>query len=672
MKSKKHKGSFMLFIRNLSFKKKLILLILLPLLATLYFSLNNLNDLNSKQSQLSEIQKLITLTVANNALVHELQKERGATAVYIGSKGKKFSNELKEQRKLTNKANMYLQEKLARFSSTNNDINNIIFAIKRDLTSLESIRNSADDLSIPLSKAISYYTNQNKKMLSLSSFFSTISPTETVGNAIAYYNFLEAKEYAGIERAVASGGFANNHFSPQAFQKFITLVAMQKNFLEQFSNNKGSSEIVSQYESSLNNNAISEVNRMRNIIKNIGGNGPFNIDASVWFKNSTIRINLLKETEDALANEFINEINKLLSNANTKVVTNLSIIITVFITTLFIAYIILISLLKQLKEISKTMEKVSMTNDLTVQAKVFNSDELGDLATGLNKTLNTFSQAIIEIKNNSSSLAASAQQSSTIVKSNVDNLQQQRDETTQIATAIEEMSVTVQEVSRNSNEAMSSTHQVNSKAIDSQTVVGNSLQTINELVKEVTKIGSLISGLHTTASNISNVIDVIKGIADQTNLLALNAAIEAARAGEQGRGFAVVADEVRTLAQRTQNSTIEIEEIINQLQNEANNANSMVVGTQKRADESIEGAHQIEQSLASIVTSVSDINLMIEQIATAAEEQVSVTEEINQNVNDVDRKSTEITTGAEEVSKAAIEQVNIANNLASLAAKFIV
>lgn len=254
---------------------------------------------------------MITLTVANNALVHELQKERGATAVYLGSKGERFTSELKAQRQLTNTARTFLSRGLKDFSSDNDTVNNIILTIKSGLLTLDSIRTRSDGLSISLSEAIGYYTTQNHNMLSLTGFFSAISPIETVGNAIAYYNFLEAKERAGIEQAVANGSFAKNTFTQASFQKFISLVALQESYLEQFSA-KASIKAVNAYKKILNNDAVVEVNRMRVVAVSVGQEGPFNIDAGEWFKNSTARINALKEIENLVTNEFITDINKLL------------------------------------------------------------------------------------------------------------------------------------------------------------------------------------------------------------------------------------------------------------------------------------------------------------------------------------------------------------------------
>jgi len=658
-------------LNNLAFKKKLFLLVLLPLICCLYFGTLNLVQTMDNRDKLSAGQEFLSLAIVNNSLVHELQKERGMTAVFVGSKGQKFANELKSQRRLTDQANAKMNQALSAFSSEKNEVNDIIAIITSELDKLDAMRNKIDSLSISLGEALGYYTKQNNKMLRLTGFFINISPKKVVKDALAYYNFIEAKERAGIERAVASGGFAENKFTATAFQKFISLNAKQETYLEQFLLNS-SAQVKADFDNKMKNKAVVEVKRMRNIAMQAGQNGPFNIDASIWFKNSTTRINLLKEIENQQSTNFLKQVNDLLEQASNDFIFTIIILILALSLTIIVALSVLSNLLKQLAEITAAMTKAKDHQNLSVRAKVLSSDELGQVASALNETLNTFSQAIDQISNSSIQLSASAQQSATTVNNNSTSLQHQRDETAQVATAIEEMSVTVQEVSRNATDAMTAAHLVNNKAIESQTVVGDSLHTINGLVDEVNEISSLISGLHTTSATISSVVDVIKGVAEQTNLLALNAAIEAARAGEQGRGFAVVADEVRTLAQRTQASTVEIEAIVNKLQSETSNANTVISGSQERANNCIVEAQKIESSLTDIVVSISDVNSMIEQIASAAEEQVNVTEEINKNVSDIDAKSQEVTLGAQEVSKVATDQVSLASNLQALAAEFTI
>ncbi|WP_281558936.1 methyl-accepting chemotaxis protein [Thalassomonas sp. RHCl1] len=656
---------------QLKFKHKLFLLILVPLLGFLYFSLSHLVEVNHKLDTANEIQQLLSVTVKNNALVHELQKERGMTAIVLGSRGTKFIHELKEQRQRTDQVHADLSRGLTNFQSEHPGINKILSDINHDLAQLERVRTSINNLSITTQEAIAFYTKLNDEILQLTGFFISMSPKETVRLAISYYNFLEAKERAGIERAVASGGFSAGAFTSESFQKFIRLNARQDTYLQQFLLNSPD-ELKNDYLQKMQQPSVLQVIKYRKQITDKGPQGPFTVDAKSWFRVATERINLFKQVEDNISASFIGQIQQLSSSANNTMIFTVLVLLCSVTLTLFIAGVILKNLLQQLKLLTKTITSVRDRHDLTARVRVISADELGQLAHALNETLVTFSGAVEQISSSSMELSASAEQSATTVEKNALSLQHQQNETAQVATAIEQMSVSVQEVARNTSTAMTAARQANEQAINSQQVVSESLHTINTLVGEVSEIGGLISGLHTTSGTIAGVIDVIKGVAEQTNLLALNAAIEAARAGEQGRGFAVVADEVRTLAQRTQESTVEIENIIQQLQREAGNAYTVIEGSQARAEATVQGTNKIELSLTEIVTSISDINAMVEQIAVAAEEQVNVTDEINQNISDIDNKSQEVTVGAKEVSDVASSQVLLANNLQDLAAKFAI
>jgi methyl-accepting chemotaxis protein len=249
-------------------------------------------------------------------------------------------------------------------------------------------------------------------------------------------------------------------------------------------------------------------------------------------------------------------------------------------------------------------------------------------------------------------------------------IQQQSSEIDQVATAIEEMSATVQEVARNAAAAADAADRANTASSNGNSVVSGVGASIQSLSKEVNQATTIIRELESESDNIGTVIDVIRGIAEQTNLLALNAAIEAARAGEQGRGFAVVADEVRTLASRTQQSTEEIHAMIDRLQQGARNAvNAMQAGQEKSGD-SVSKSEEARAALQSIETAVGEINDMNVQIASAAEEQSAVAEEINRNVVAIRDISRQTTAGVQQTAGSSQNLLQVARQLQSLVNEF--
>ena len=322
-----------------------------------------------------------------------------------------------------------------------------------------------------------------------------------------------------------------------------------------------------------------------------------------------------------------------------------------------------------LRQTLSTLERVA-AGDLTHNYDTPRRDEMGQLqravqrmTVGLRELIGGISEGVTQIASAAEELSAVTEQTSAGVNS-------QKVETDQVATAMHEMAATVQEVARNAEEASEAAVAADQQAREGDKVVGEAIAQIEKLAMEVGNSTEAMSHLKRESDKIGSVLDVIKSVAQQTNLLALNAAIEAARAGEAGRGFAVVADEVRSLAQRTQQSTEEIEELIAGLQSGTLQVATSMDSSRSLTDSSVELTRRAGESLGNIKRTVSTIQGMNQQIAAAAEQQSAVADEINRSVLNVRDVSEQTSAASEETAASSIELARLGTHLQGLVGRF--
>ena len=333
------------------------------------------------------------------------------------------------------------------------------------------------------------------------------------------------------------------------------------------------------------------------------------------------------------------------------------------------AVIITRQITRPLRETLAVVERIA-SGDLTHTMTVTRRDELGVLQQGIQRMGSTLRNLIGGIRDSVVQIASAAEELSAVTEQTSAGVNSQKVETDQVATAMHEMSATVAEVARNAEKASDAASTADKEARAGDKVVGEAIAQIERLAAEVLRSTDAMTVLEQESDKIGKVMDVIKAVAEQTNLLALNAAIEAARAGEAGRGFAVVADEVRGLAQRTQKSTEEIEALVAGLQNGTRQVSSIMLSSRELTNSSVTLTRKAGTSLESITLTVSNIQAMNQQIAAAAEEQSAVAEEISRSIISVRDVSEQTASASEETAASSVELARLGGQLQTMVSHF--
>ncbi len=642
------------FLKNLPLKIKILLIVIFPLAGYLTLSALTLTSDYRQLKSYTAIHELSILSKHISSLVHELQKERGASAGFLSSKGQKFAEKLSSQRRDTDAKKATLNEYLKKFDLKKFDptLENKINRARTMLARLGDERRAISSQQRTTKEAVVYYSATNASLLDIIGYMSHLpEDAELAGRIGAYYNFLQSKERAGKERAVLSGVFAKGSFTPYSYSLFIQLVTEQNTYLNVFKALATPQEL-DYYSRTVSGPVIDQVNRMRQIAQkvNLNRDENFNVDPINWFDTITKKINLLKKVEDYLSANIQRHAQSLAASQKKKITIALTLFVIITAVCLFLLFFITSLILQGIRRATAVaLELAEGKGDLTKRMKLGTRDEIGMLGQAIDKMLDNLSAMVKQIQEITTSLDSSNGELTAVSGEMNEATENVAGRASMVAAAAEEMSanmdtvtVAVEDASHNVASVASSTEEIASisKEIAENTEKARDITT--KAVSQAANSSDRVNELGRAADEIGKVTETITEISEQTNLLALNATIEAARAGEAGKGFAVVANEIKELAKQTADATLEIK--------------TRIEGIQKSTKGTVSEIEEISKV-------INEINEIVTGISSSVETQTSTTTAIAGNINQASQGIMEVT---ENVSQASTVSREVAQDIAEV------
>ncbi|WP_031569347.1 methyl-accepting chemotaxis protein [Rheinheimera texasensis] len=637
-------------LQNLPMHRKLLLLLFFPSVLLLWFATQSLLAQWQQYQNAVQVRAAISDHLLLGQLVNALQVERGSSGIFISSKGARFGAEVKKARNGSD-------ERLAALTGLQRaELNDLMQA-------LPGLRVQIDSFNLDATAAAAAYTKHISQLLQRNDAVVQTLTDLTLARQLATLNdWIELIERAGRERAMVSLAFSQDQAEPALISRIAQNQGAFLVFSSRLQQSADDKALLQQADSA-------EYLALQPLVLQSASGQKFGQDAANWFSVASKRMAMLISRQQQLMQQIGDAAASQQAAARGSLLQAAILLLLAVLVVAGFSLAIHRNIQQAMRQIRRLMQQLT-GRDLTARSQYQGQDEFGQIAAGMNQLAEELQQVMREIYFATQQVATAAEQASAVTRETSAGVAQQQQDTEMAATAMHEMSATVHDVALSTAAAAEQAQEVQQKAGQGQQQLSQTITLIQQLRGQVQHTSQEILALNEHSQTITQVLDVIRGIADQTNLLALNAAIEAARAGEQGRGFAVVADEVRHLAQRTQQSTVDIQKMIETLQQGAAAANQAMQQSLQQADRGAAVIQTTGELLADVVHGVAAINDKTVQIASAAEEQSTVAEQINENITRISDISQHTSSGAEETAVTAAELAKLAEQLQAMINRF--